>query len=239
VSADWLAALAIRPASTIGRSALSRLGIPPYRRQPDRRGRGIGRDSLTIRWRRRGLTPSRRIRSRELSRLLSIGRARLANRYYPAVLNNGEMFAGYRIVRPLGAGGMGEVYPAQHPRLSRLDAIKVLPATLTADNDFADSFRREADLTASLWHPRIVGVQGCGEFDDNLWISMEYVDGTDAAHVLAAHREGIGASDAIDMLDPIADALDFAHHRGLLHRDGDAEERDAREGLRHRPDNAT
>jgi serine/threonine protein kinase, bacterial len=112
---------------------------------------------------------------------------------------------------------MGEVYLAQ--RLSRQDAIKVLPATLTADSDFADRFRREADLTASLWHPHIVGVHDCGEFDGHLWISMDYVDGTDAAHVLAAHREGIGASDAIDIVDAIADALDFAHHRGLLHRD--------------------
>jgi serine/threonine-protein kinase len=102
---------------------------------------------------------------------------------------------------------MGEVYLAQHPRLSRLDAIKVLPATLTAANDFADRFRREADLTASLWHPHIVGVHDCGEFDGHLWISMDYVDGTDAAHVLAAHREGIGASDAIDIVDAIADAL--------------------------------
>lgn len=130
-----------------------------------------------------------------------------------------DMFAGYRIVRLLGAGGMGEVYLAQHPRLSRLDAIKVLPATLSADADFADRFRREADLTASLWHPHIIGVHDCGEFEGRLWISMDYVDGTDAAHVLAAHPEGMTASDAIEIVDAIAEALDFAHHRGLLHRD--------------------
>ena len=140
------------------------------------------------------------------------------HRYDSAVLSDGEMFAGYRIVRQLGAGGMGEVYLAQHPRLSRQDAIKILPAELTADRAFAERFRREADLTASLWHPHIVGVHDRGEFDGRLWISMDFVDGTDAAHLLAS-SVAMAVADVVAIVDAIADALDFAHQRGLLHRD--------------------
>jgi serine/threonine protein kinase len=71
-------------------------------------------------------------------------------------LNNGDAFAGYTIVRRLGSGGMGEVYLAQHPRLPRRDALKVLPAALTADRDYRQRFSREADIAAELWHPHIV-----------------------------------------------------------------------------------
>src|ERR1700716_3383839 len=98
-------------------------------------------------------------------------------------LNNGEVFAGYAIQRLLGAGGMGEVYLAQHPRLPRLDALKILPASLT-DPDFVERFLREADVAAALWHPNIVGVHDRGEFEGRLWIAMDYVEGTDAARLL-------------------------------------------------------
>src|SRR6478609_8996368 len=124
-----------------------------------------------------------------------------ASRYDLAVLNSGEMFAGYRIVRLLGAGGMGEVYLAQHPRLTRMDAIKVLPAALTGDRDFADRFRREADITAGLWHPHIVGVHDRGEFDGHLWISMDFVDGTDAARLLSGSPGGIAVGEVVDIVD--------------------------------------
>lgn len=129
------------------------------------------------------------------------------------------MFAGYRIVRQVGAGGMGEVYLAQHPRLSRQDAIKILPAELTADGNFAERFRREADLTAALWHPHIVGVHDRGEDEGRLWISMDFVDGTDAARLLAENPDDLSATDVVAIVQAIADALDFAHEQGLLHRD--------------------
>lgn len=137
---------------------------------------------------------------------------RASRRYDSAVLSDGEMFAGYRIVRQLGAGGMGEVYLAQHPRLSRQDAIKILPAELTADRDFAERFRREADLTASLWHPHIIGLHDRGEFDGRSWISMDFVNGTDAAHLLA-DSGALPAKHVVAIVDAIADALDFAHQR--------------------------
>jgi serine/threonine protein kinase len=67
-------------------------------------------------------------------------------------LSGGQTFAGYRIVRQLGSGGMGEVYLAEHPRLPRRDAIKVLPADVSADPNYRARFNREADLASKLWH---------------------------------------------------------------------------------------
>jgi serine/threonine-protein kinase len=73
-------------------------------------------------------------------------------------LGRGQVFAGYTIVRLLGSAGMGEVYLAEHPRLPRHDALKVLPADVSADPEFRSRFNREADLAAALFHPYIVGV---------------------------------------------------------------------------------
>ncbi len=135
-------------------------------------------------------------------------------------LPNGEGFAGYIIQRFLGSGAMGEVYLAQHPRLPRLDALKVLSAALTGDADFRDRFNREADLAATLWHQHIVGIHDRGEFDGRLWISMDYVDGTDAGQLLHdTYPSGMPVPEVIEIVTAIADALDFAHQRHLLHRD--------------------
>jgi len=133
-------------------------------------------------------------------------------------LENGAVFAGYTIQRQLGSGGMGEVYLAQHPRLPRLDALKILPASLTDDADYRQRFNREADLAAGLWHPNIVGLHDRGEFDGQLWITMDYVDGTDAARaVREANR--LPEPDVLEIVTAVADALDYAHQRNLVHRD--------------------
>jgi len=135
-------------------------------------------------------------------------------------LGPGDDFAGYTIVEVLGAGGMGEVYLARHPRLPRRDALKVLPAGISSDPRFRARFTREADLASGLWHPNVVGVYDRGEHDGQLWMAMEYVDGTDAARRLAASRStGLPVADVTAIVTAVAAALDHAHARGLLHRD--------------------
>ncbi|MGW4099971.1 serine/threonine-protein kinase [Mycobacterium sp. NPDC004974] len=135
-------------------------------------------------------------------------------------LNSGDVFAGYTIQRLLGSGGMGEVYLAQHPRLPRQDALKIMPASLTGDAQYRDRFNREADIAASLWHPHIVGLHDRGEYEGQLWIAMDYVDGTDAArHVREGHPGGMPLPEAVEIVTAIAEALDYAHERHLLHRD--------------------
>lgn len=133
---------------------------------------------------------------------------------------DGDVFAGYTIQRLLGAGGMGEVYLARHPRLPRLDALKILSLDATDDESFRARFVREADLAATLWHPHIVGVHDRGEYDGRLWISMDYVDGTDARELLTGqYPAGMPYDDVIEIVRAVAEALDFAHERRLLHRD--------------------
>lgn len=133
---------------------------------------------------------------------------------------NGEVFAGYVIERLLGTGGMGEVYLAQHPRLPRHDALKVLSLAATADQEFQARFKREAELAATLWHPHIVGVLDRGEFNGRLWISMEYVDGMDAGQLVRdRYPDGMPEHDVAEIVTAVAEALDFGHDRRLLHRD--------------------
>ena len=115
-------------------------------------------------------------------------------------LADGQIYAGYTILRELGAGGMGIVYLAQHPRLPRRDALKVLPAALTADDEYRQRFNREADIAATLWHPHIVEVHDRGELEGQLWISMDYIEGTDAGSTAAGalpqrHATGRGRED--------------------------------------------
>ncbi|AQT80153.1 serine/threonine protein kinase [Mycolicibacterium litorale] len=134
-------------------------------------------------------------------------------------LADGETFAGYTILRLLGAGGMGEVYLAQHPRLPRRDALKVLPASVSGDGEYRARFEREADIAATLWNPHIVGVHDRGEFDGQLWIAMDYVDGTDAAELLKNYPNGLPQREVLNIVAAVAQALDYAHDRHLLHRD--------------------
>ena len=135
-------------------------------------------------------------------------------------LTNGQIFAGYTIIRLLGSGAMGEVYLAQHPRLPRKDALKVLSADVSADADYRARFNREADLASTLWHPHIVGVHDRGEEDGQLWISMDFVDGLDAARLLAdRYPAGMPIEEVARIVTAVASALDYAHKQGLLHRD--------------------
>ncbi len=91
---------------------------------------------------------------------------------------------------------------------------------MSADPDYRARFKREADLASKLWHPNIVSVHDRGEYNDQLWISMDYVDGLDAGKLLASrYSDGMPVDQVVRIVTAVASGLDYAHKQGLLHRD--------------------
>lgn len=135
------------------------------------------------------------------------------------VMSPGTIVGGYRIERVLGAGGMGTVYLGKHPSLPRMDAIKVLSADLSSNSEFRGRFEREANLAAGCDHPNIVSVYNRGEEHGQLWIAMQYVDGTDASAELTRDPHAMTPLRALRIITEVGKGLDYAHRRGLLHRD--------------------
>ncbi|WP_110470669.1 serine/threonine-protein kinase [Williamsia limnetica] len=141
------------------------------------------------------------------------------------MLQPGSWIAGYRVERALGSGGMGAVYLAKHPELPRSDAIKVLGEQVGEDEQFRKRFLREAEVAAGLDHPNIVTIYNRGRNDGMLWISMQYVAGTDCAQELhrmqekAGSQVGLPPERVVRIASEIARGLDYAHRKQLLHRD--------------------
>lgn len=132
-------------------------------------------------------------------------------------LEPGQIFAGYRIDRLLGAGGMGEVYLARDRDLPRSVALKLLTPIAGDDRDVRARFLREADTAARLSHPNIVAVYARGEEQGRLWMAIQYIEGTDVAAVL--RRGPVRPEHAVRITEETARALDHAHAAGVLHRD--------------------
>ncbi len=130
----------------------------------------------------------------------------------------GTQIAGYRLEEEIGRGGMGVVYRAHDVALERSVALKLLSPSLAEDRDFRERFLVESRLAASLEHPNVVPIHDAGEADGQLYLAMRYVEGTDLKRLL--HDEGpLEPARAIAICSQIADALDAAHARGLVHRD--------------------
>ena len=130
----------------------------------------------------------------------------------------GRVLAGYRIESVIGRGGMGVVYLAEHLRLKRKAALKVLAPELASDERFRSRFLVEAELAASLEHPNIVPIHDAGDADGLLYIAMRLVEGTDLKTLI--EREGpLGLSRTASVIAQVASALDAAHAKGLIHRD--------------------
>jgi streptogramin lyase/predicted Ser/Thr protein kinase len=129
----------------------------------------------------------------------------------------GAELLGYRIESVLGRGGMSVVYLAEDLRLQRRVALKLLAPRLAEDDAFRDRFLQESQLAASLDHPNVVPIYAAGEGGDELYIAMRYVEGRDLKELL---REGsLDKERAVRICAQVADALDFAHSRQLVHRD--------------------
>ena len=130
----------------------------------------------------------------------------------------GSEVAGYRVDELVGRGGMGEVYRARDERLERNVALKILADRYAEDEAFRDRLERESRIAASLDHPNVVPIYEAGEADGRLFIAMRYVEGTDLKALL--RREGaLEPVRALAVATQVADALDAAHAKGLVHRD--------------------
>jgi serine/threonine protein kinase len=131
-------------------------------------------------------------------------------------LASGSKLGPYEIQSPLGAGGMGEVYRARDTRLGRDVAIKVLPVTFARDNERMSRFQREAQVLASLNHPNIAVIYGLEDSGSQALI-MELLEGPTLAERIA--RGPFPKEEALSLAGQIAQALEYAHERGVIHRD--------------------
>jgi len=132
-------------------------------------------------------------------------------------LDPGTKLGPYKILAPLGAGGMGEVYKAQDTRLDRTVAIKVLPPHLADDADLRQRFEREARTVSGLNHPHICTLHDIGREGEVTFLVMEHIEGETLAERLK--KGPVPLEEALGYAVQIAEALDKAHRQGVVHRD--------------------
>lgn len=129
----------------------------------------------------------------------------------------GALFANYTVVSRLGRGGMATVYLVREHGIDRLVALKVLPEQLVDDEQFAARFEQEARVIGGLDHPNIIPLYRYGITDDVPWMALRYVDGGDFASRLMARP--VSVPEGLSILHGVAAALDYAHRKGVIHRD--------------------
>jgi hypothetical protein len=133
-------------------------------------------------------------------------------------LSTGDLFAGYRIERRLGRGGMGVIYLAIEPGLERPVALKLIAPEAAADDVFARRFAEESRIAASIEHPNVVPIYAAGEEDGVPWIAMRFFAGSDLQLRIA--RVGrLEPALAVDLVAQVGNGLDAIHAAGLVHRD--------------------
>lgn len=130
----------------------------------------------------------------------------------------GHSLGQYHVTAQIGKGGMATVYQATQASMKRTVAIKVLPRTLTHEEKFLERFYREVQIVASLQHPYILPVYDYGEYDGSPYIVMAFMSGGTLADLIA--QDGaMNPAEVMRMVQQMADALDYAHRKGVIHRD--------------------
>jgi serine/threonine-protein kinase len=125
----------------------------------------------------------------------------------------------YRILARVGEGGMGQVFMAEHVRMKRKSAIKVMRPALVDDPEALQRFTREAENASKLSHPNVASIFDFGETDDGLvYLAMEFIEG-ESLHALLTREQALHPEVAADVIAQAADALQSAHDLGILHRD--------------------
>jgi len=127
--------------------------------------------------------------------------------------------SGYKIIKKIGSGGMGDVYLAEHEKLEKKVAIKSLHKNLATDNSFRERFSQEAKTHSKLDHPNIVKLLDYKERKDGLFLIMEYVDGKQLDEHIKKVTGPIPEKDLTTLFTQILDAIGYAHKKGLVHRD--------------------
>ncbi len=130
----------------------------------------------------------------------------------------GDTFAGYRIIAKHSSGGMSTIYEATEPGLNRRVALKVIAPDLSSDERFRKRFTHEARQAASIDHPNIIPIYGFGEFNNNLYIAMRFVVGSDL-RTLLRNKSGLEPARVVHLITQAAAALDAVHTAGMIHRD--------------------
>jgi serine/threonine protein kinase len=136
----------------------------------------------------------------------------------------GKQLGDYVIQGLLGRGGMARVYKGYDDRLQRYAAVKVINTDFTTADlaEYTERFRREARAIARLNHPNIVGVYQFGEFEGNHYMAMVFLDGRDLRQILKEYADKhllMPIHDVVGIIRGVANALDYAHSRGVIHRD--------------------